>query len=1254
MYLYLILRGESSMKKTRKVFVVAVMVLMAFVSCINVSAGTKSGSKKYELKLNKTIFTMKKGKSVKLKAALNKAAKGKKVEWASSSKKIAEVKPNGKVTAKKKGKATITAKIKGTNVKANCKITVGTPVKSVQLEKSSVSLEPGATFVLKAKLSPKKPSNKKMTFTSNNNQIVSVSSKGVVSAKKEGTAKITVAPQDSSGKKAVCNVTVSKKEIVITNLTINAVNTTLEPGEKKQLTASINPSNATNKSVSWSSSNPKVVTVSNNGLLQGIGEGTATVSVAAKNGVKAACSVKVSYKGNVSSQTELNRALSSKMLTNIVYTSSKAENITIPAGDYSSKSLEIHAPNAEVTNQGRFAKVKIYAIAKNTYTENANNVIEFHASKGHVVVGETGIASIHLSSSGGQNFELDNNGSVRDLQVPAKSVLNIAGKNVVPVSLRMGAGGSKIVTKTELSIRSSAQWDMTVLPGAEHTKATIEDSSCMPEIEGIGCIPVTVSEDQDIVHVPAKMNESIGISQKVTVSGNIQEYDLIEETLDTQEEFDGEADNSYRVTNQASDKAAVYLLPYSLSNRDMNTENYKDYLKEMDASALTDETGNYTIPEVLIGNYWLIVIKDHYKPVIQNLFITSFQTETFANNQIDLLADTFSEIPNTPEISGTIVDGLTGESVNTAGITVKLRAGSSNIIGEAVQTSVTDEEGGYQFTDVSAGVYTVEALDVRADLPGDAVRYNHTYSTIVVAAPYLSHDNYNLIMNQQMQNITGTGLVQFTLEWGTEESGASADIDSHLIGPKKDGNDVFHVYYDNDQYNVWDDSESEYIRYADLDVDDTEYEGPEHTTIYNETPGIYRFYIHNFSEKEEENSDKMAKSSIKVTITIGTSAYTYYCPNQAGNLWYVCDYNSITHTIIPKNIVNTFLGSTSDIGLTEEEINLKYLESEKKLAIEIADNIKAYLRRFNDSVKKTEYLNQVSVWKNQISGMENVNEVRELSLEIEELYDMLKRGSINPSVTADNLFDYDVDTAIDDETGESYKEIICETLSGDTLINFNVLDDGENTCTIETITDDTSKYRYILHMEYANGLSCDYRVRVINGLDSIAAKIQKYVRICNDILDTFEDCEDIQNSRAELTELQNKVPEITSLDEYEEIRRQILEITNRYKYEIVIDSVRAEGLIDWWGTMDSEMDENGDIIREVSVLWLERSEDVTEDEILDKLEISFEDYDSEEPENQITYSITKLEQDSDYYAVLKITNPATGHRKNMYIKIRVY
>lgn len=1233
----------------------AVLVLMALAQCMTVSAGTKSASKKYEVKLNKTIYTMKKGKTVKLKAVLNKAAKGKKVIWTSSNRKVADVKANGKVTAKKKGKATITAKITGTNVKANCKITVGTPVKIIRLSQSSVSLEPGATFALKAMLSPKKPSNKKMTFTSSNKQIVSVSSKGVVSAKKEGTAKITAAAADGTGKKASCNVIVSKKEIVVTNLTLDAANAALQPGEKKQLSVSINPVNATNQSIMWTSSNPNVASVSNTGLIQASVEGTATVSAVSQNGVRADCSVKVSYKGDVSDQTELNHALSSKMVTSIKYTSNKAENIIIPEGDYSGKSLEIYAPNAEVTNQGRFAKVMINAIAKNTYIENANNFIEFNASEGHVIVGETGIASISLSGAGSQNFQLENNGTVRDVQVPARSSLNISGKNMVPLSLRSGAGGSKVVADTELSIRSSAQWDMTILPGAENTKATVDDKSCMPSVEGIGCIPVTVSEDQDIVHVPAQMDENIGITQKVAVSGSIQQYDLVEDTIGAEsEEAASESDKSYHVENQPSDKVMVYLLPYSLSNRDMGADNYESYIEGVQASAVTDETGSYTIPEVLIGNYWLIAVKENYRPVIQNLFITSFQTETFANKQIDLLGLTFSEIPNTPVISGTIIDGLTGESIDTAGITVKLRTGSSNIIGAAVQTVVTDEAGCYQFKDVPAGVYTVEAIDVRGNLPEDAIRYNHVNSTIVAASPYLSSDNYNLIMNQQMQSITGSGLVQFTLEWGTEESGASSDIDSHLIGPKKDGNGSFHVYYSDEAYWGWDDTQSDEIRYADLDVDDTDYEGPEHTTIYNETPGIYRFYIRNFSERDEENSDRMAKSSIKVTITIGSSAYTYYCPNQIGNLWYVCDYNSITHTIIPKNIVSTFLGDESQVGMTEEELNSLYLEAEKENALEYAENFEDYLRYFNDNQKKTEYLNQISAWKNQISALASYQEVRQLSSEIETAYDTIRDGISYPSVTADNLHDYDYGTYFDEEAGLYYREIVCGILFGNELTNFGVSNYGEDEFSIETAAENMEGYRYVIHMAYENGLSCDYRVRIVDRSDMIADTIQNYVRECSYVMDTFEECEDIRSSKAKLTELQNKASTITSQSELDEICSQIQEITWSYRNEISIDSVRAEGLEDWWTSTYEETDDNDEVIGVKSVLGLERSEDVTEDEILDKLEISFEENSSEGSENQITYTMTKLEQDSDYQAVLKIINPATGHIKNIYIRITIY
>ncbi len=149
------------MKSARKLWLAALLLLLVIGQCVDVSAGAKSSSGKYEVKLNKSVCTVKKGKTVRLKAVLSKAAKGKKVEWSSSNRKVADVKPNGSVKAKKNGKTTITAKIAGTKAKASCKLTVGTPVQGIQLSQTSVSLEPGATFALKATVSPKKPSNKK-------------------------------------------------------------------------------------------------------------------------------------------------------------------------------------------------------------------------------------------------------------------------------------------------------------------------------------------------------------------------------------------------------------------------------------------------------------------------------------------------------------------------------------------------------------------------------------------------------------------------------------------------------------------------------------------------------------------------------------------------------------------------------------------------------------------------------------------------------------------------------------------------------------------------------------------------------------------------------------------------------------------------------------------------------------------------------------------------------------------------------------
>lgn len=103
-------------------------------------AQEKAAAKKtqYAITLNKSVCTLRKGKTVKFIPALNQAAKKRGLEWKSSNPKIASVSKNGKVTAKKNGKTTITARVKGTNVKARSWITVGTPVSKIRLNKKSV------------------------------------------------------------------------------------------------------------------------------------------------------------------------------------------------------------------------------------------------------------------------------------------------------------------------------------------------------------------------------------------------------------------------------------------------------------------------------------------------------------------------------------------------------------------------------------------------------------------------------------------------------------------------------------------------------------------------------------------------------------------------------------------------------------------------------------------------------------------------------------------------------------------------------------------------------------------------------------------------------------------------------------------------------------------------------------------------------------------------------------------------------------
>ena len=238
------------------------------------------------LSLDRESVTMEVGESITLTATVSPAdATDKTVTWSSSNTAIVAVE-GGKVTAIKEGTATITAK--AGEQTASCEVTVTNkviPVESVSLDRTSLELIRGESEQLTATVKPDNATDKTVTWSSSNTSVVDVDQKGEVRANNAGSAYITAR---AGGKSAQCLVTVT---VPVEKLSLDRTSATLKVGESVTLTASIKPSDATDKSVTWSSSNPAIAKVEN-GTVTAISEGSATIT--ARAGEKTAtCSIKV-------------------------------------------------------------------------------------------------------------------------------------------------------------------------------------------------------------------------------------------------------------------------------------------------------------------------------------------------------------------------------------------------------------------------------------------------------------------------------------------------------------------------------------------------------------------------------------------------------------------------------------------------------------------------------------------------------------------------------------------------------------------------------------------------------------------------------------------------------------------------------------------------------------------------------------------------------------------------------------------------
>ncbi|MBP3270061.1 MAG: Ig-like domain-containing protein [Bacteroidales bacterium] len=266
------------------------------------------------VKINRSVLNLEIGEAAILVATVSPTdATNKNVTWSTSDESICTVDQNGEVTGVKVGtvkitattedggktaecevnvkeasvavggvsldKTSLTVKVGGTaQLTATCKVTVSSAtvaVTGVKLNKTTLGLKVGASETLTATVSPSDATNTNVTWKSSSTSVATVDKNGKVTAVKAGTATITVTTA-SGNKTATCKVTVTNNDVKVTEIRI------IGPDNKEtsfhwqyitykdytyQLKAAVLPENATNRKVTWKSSNTNAFTVDQNGLV---------------------------------------------------------------------------------------------------------------------------------------------------------------------------------------------------------------------------------------------------------------------------------------------------------------------------------------------------------------------------------------------------------------------------------------------------------------------------------------------------------------------------------------------------------------------------------------------------------------------------------------------------------------------------------------------------------------------------------------------------------------------------------------------------------------------------------------------------------------------------------------------------------------------------------------------------------------------------------------------------------------------------
>lgn len=305
-----------------------------------------------EVILNKKALNLTAGQTETLIATIMPPdATGKHVTWSSSDETIASVSITGEVRAHQPGTARITAttveSVSG-SLSDYCDVSVGpasVPVTSVSLDKTAVSLLIGEKFTLSATVLPPGATVKHVLWSSSHPDIASVNITGEVRALSQGIARITVTTVDGSYT-AYCDVEVGP--IPVASVTIKPI-LSLKVGQVETLVASVLPEDATNKHVTWSSSDPSVASVGITGEVRAHKTGSTVITVTTQDGNRTAtCNVQVSTSEIPVTDVTLNKTALSltvgakeTLIATVLPAEATGKNVTWSSSDESVASVSV-------------------------------------------------------------------------------------------------------------------------------------------------------------------------------------------------------------------------------------------------------------------------------------------------------------------------------------------------------------------------------------------------------------------------------------------------------------------------------------------------------------------------------------------------------------------------------------------------------------------------------------------------------------------------------------------------------------------------------------------------------------------------------------------------------------------------------------------------------------------------------------------------------------------------------------------------